>query len=79
MQSLYITIERDRLARSSSEGARFRVLVRLQPGARPLLVGASFCSSVARGKREAEIVFGDVVWREESTDVRASAFLESAR
>ena len=36
MQNIYISVERDRLARASSEGARFRVLVRIQPAARPL-------------------------------------------
>jgi len=79
MQHLYISVERDRLARASSEGARFRVLVRIQPAARPLLVSTSFCSSVARGKREAEAVFGELAWREETTDVKASAFLEATR
>jgi hypothetical protein len=79
MQTIYITIERDREARSSREGARFRVRVRVQPDAPALLWSTRQMQSVAQGKREAETIFGTLDWRphEDGDEIRASAFKES--
>ena len=79
MPNPYNTIERYRPARPSSDGAGFRVLVPIQPGARPLLVSMSSRSSITRAKRKGEVLVGALAWREESTDVKAAAFLESTR
>lgn len=78
MTSIHITIERDRQARPSSSGSRFRVKIAAQPGAHPLLVSARNCGSVAKAKREAELIFGELDWRSsaESEDVRMSAVVE---
>jgi hypothetical protein len=81
MQSLYITIERDRESRSSADGARFRVRVHTQPGAPALLVSSRLCQSVTNAKREAETLFGELAWKDEvqtpdNLGMRASAFLE---
>lgn len=81
MQTLYITIERERDSRPSSEGARFRGKVRAQPGGIALLMSTHNCQSVTRAKSEAETLFGELDWRAElqtadNPDVRAFAFLE---
>jgi hypothetical protein len=78
VSSVYITVERDRFARSSAAGARFRVKVRLQPGGPPLLMSAHLCSSVASARREAEAIFGKLAWTELEGETRASAILEVA-
>ena len=75
-QSIYIRIERDRESRSSREGARFRVKVHAQFGGPALLSSTRLCPSVTKAKSEAESLFGELDWREESGDVRTSAILE---
>jgi hypothetical protein len=72
---MYLTIERDREARSSREGARFRVRVRVQPDAPALLWSTRQMQSVTQGKREAEAIFGPLDWRahEDGDEIRASA------
>jgi hypothetical protein len=82
MQSLYITIERQlEHTRPSSAGARFRVKVRAQPQAPALLMSTRNCQSVAHAKREAEVLFGEIAWKDEiqtpdNPFVRASGFVE---
>ena len=77
MQTVYISIERDRESRSSRDGARFRAHFRAQPGAPILLSSARLAGSVSYAKREVEALFGPLDWREgEPGDVRASAVLE---
>jgi hypothetical protein len=76
MQTIFITIERERDSRSSREGARFRVKVHAQPGAPALLMSTRTCQSVVGSKREAEAIFGEIDWRDEMGDIRSSAFLE---
>jgi hypothetical protein len=81
MQTIFITVERERESRTSREGARFRVKVRAQPGAHALLMSTHNCQSLVAAKREAEALFGAVPWKDEiqtpdNPDVRASAFLE---
>ena len=73
--TLFIFIERQRDA-GPSHGARFRVKVAAQPGAKPLLMSTMNCQSVARAKKEAEILFGALDWRDADGDVRSSAILE---
>jgi len=67
-----ITIERDRLARSSRDGARFRVKV-FSPDNRALLSSSCAVQSVSKAKREAEEIFGPLEWHEAEGDVRCSA------
>ena len=74
--TLYITIERELDSRSSREGARFRVKVRVQPGAPALLMSTRLCQSVTGAKKEAEALFGALDWQPAPGDVRESAFLE---
>jgi hypothetical protein len=76
MQTIYITIERERENRSSREGSRYRIKVRAQPGGPSLLMSPLPRQSVASAKSEAEIVFGQLDWRETEGDVRSSAVLE---
>ena len=77
MQTIYITIERERDSRASRDGARFRLKLRAQPGAPALLMSTRNCQSVSAAKREAEALFGSLDWREgEPGDVRSSAILE---
>ncbi len=76
MQTIHITIERERDSRFSREGARFRVKVRAQPGAPALLMSTRNCQSVVAAKREAEAIFGDLDWRDEMGEIRSSALLE---
>jgi hypothetical protein len=75
-QSLFITVERERDARSSREGARFRVKVAAQPGGPALLMSTRLCQSVTYAKNEAETLFGKLDWRDENADIRSSAVLE---
>jgi hypothetical protein len=76
MQTLYISIERERDSRSSREGARFRVKIAAQPGGPALLMSTRLCQSVTYAKNEAETLFGELDWRDENGDIRASAVLE---
>lgn len=76
MQNLFITIERERDARSSRDGARFRVKVAAQPGGPQLLMSTRLMQSVIGAKREAEALFGDLDWRDEMGEIRSSALLE---
>jgi hypothetical protein len=76
MQTLFITIERERDSRSSREGARFRVKVHAQPGGPALLMSTRNCQSVIGAKREAESLFGNLDWRDEMGEIRSSALLE---
>ena len=76
MQNLFITIERERDSRSSRDGARFRVKVRVQPGGPALLMSTNLRQSVTQAKTEAETMFGDLDWRDEMGDIRSSALLE---
>jgi hypothetical protein len=77
--SMYITIERDRAARSSADGARFRLRISVQPGAPALLMSARLCQSVAAAKRDAEVLFGLIEWCDHpSPELRASALLGGA-
>jgi len=80
VQTIYITIERDRESRSSREGARFRVKVAAQPGGPALLTSTRLCQSVTKAKSEAEDLFGPLAWneawRQQDADVRLSAILE---
>jgi hypothetical protein len=76
MLTLYITVERERDSRPSRDGARFRVKVSAQPGAPPLLMSTMNCQSVTRAKKEAEMLFGGLDWRDEMGEIRSSAILE---
>jgi hypothetical protein len=80
MKTIYIIIERDRDARSSQDGARFRVKAFARPGGPALLMSTRLCSSVTKAKSDAEELFGLLEWREPSPDaapeVRASAIVE---
>jgi hypothetical protein len=76
MPAIYITIERDRESRSSAEGARFRVKLRVQPGGPVLLASARLCPSVSKAKAEIESLLGELDWREGVEDIRASVLLE---
>jgi len=66
-----ITVERDRLARASREGARFRV--RVFYGNRALLSSSCAVQSVSKAKREAEEIFGPLRWEDGEGDLRCSA------
>ncbi len=72
---LHIAVERDRDARSSHDGARFRVRVGLQPGP-SLLSSTRALQSVARAQLEAESIFGPLEWRPGAGDIRFSAILD---
>lgn len=78
MLSIHITIERERDARPSSHGARFRVKLRAQPGGPALMMSTVPRQSVTAGKREAEGLFGELGWNDAdgANDVRSSAILE---
>jgi hypothetical protein len=80
MQTLYITIERERDSRSSRDGARFRVKVATQPGAPKLLMSTNLRQSVTQARSEAETLFGTLDWsgqpNADDPGIRDSAILE---
>lgn len=78
MLTIHITIERERDAHPSREGARFRVKLRAQPGGPALMMSTRLCQSVSAGKREANALFGALDWRDAdgADDVRSSTILE---
>ena len=78
MTTLYLSIERDLMSRSSREGARFRVRVAAQPNGLALLTSTRLMQSVTKAKGEAAMLFGDLEWTDATTpgEVRATSVLE---
>ena len=80
MQTLFISIERERDSRSSRDGARFRVKVATQPGAPKLLMSTNLRQSVTQARSEAETLFGALDWSGQANaddpGIRDSAVLE---